>query len=191
MPTTEQTIHGKTRIHYTTKETAQCIREALKVAFPGVKFSVTTSYASMTSSTNVSWTDGPTEPEVERITDRFSSKSFDGMTDSTNYHSQVVNGQTVSYSGWIHTTRYYSVALLTLALARFQTQRAEYGLPPADLTIVENGRHPYADGPDRNKEAGVSQIGYRYDFRSCADAVHSIAHHLRPNGCIVRLKAVR
>lgn len=66
MPTTETLIDGSTREHYTTKETAQLIREALKAAFPGFRFSVTTSYASMYQATSVRWTDGPTEDEVRR-----------------------------------------------------------------------------------------------------------------------------
>jgi hypothetical protein len=97
--TLEQTVSGNVRRKFTTKETAQLIRVALKAAFPSVTFSVTTKYASCYSATSVSWTDGPTVAEVEQVTDRFSSKTFDGMTDSTNYHEQIVNGERVSYSG--------------------------------------------------------------------------------------------
>jgi Large polyvalent protein associated domain 29 len=188
MPTTQQLTDGSTRLNYSTKETAVAIRVALKTAFPGVKFSVTTSYGSMTSSTTIRWTDGPTQPEVDRITDQYSSKTFDGMDDSTHYHEQQqTDGQRVQYSGWVTTRREYSVALLTLALARFQQQRAEYGLPPADLQIVD-GSYPHVAGRDANSDAGVSPIGYRYAFRYCSDAVQSIAHHLRPNGFRVILK---
>lgn len=44
--TLETLTNGTTRRHYSTKETSILIRAALKAAFPGVKFSVTTSYAS-------------------------------------------------------------------------------------------------------------------------------------------------
>lgn len=181
-------ISGETRISYSTKETAQLIREALKRAFPDFRFSVTTSYASMTSSTNVSWTDGPTEPEVKHITDQFSSKTFDGMTDSTHYHEQTIDGQRVSYSGWIYTKRSYSVALLEKALARFQTMRAEYGLPAANLLIKANGSYPFVDGPDANTEAGIHTPGHRWTVRYCSDAVTTIAYTLRPNGCRIIVK---
>src|SRR6185436_13773425 len=103
--TTQTLLDGTTRTDYTTKETAQLIREALKAAFPGFKFSVRTSYASMTSSTDISWTDGPTQPEVDRVVNAFTSRGFDGMTDSNTYHNQTVNGQAVHYSGWVHTAR--------------------------------------------------------------------------------------
>ncbi len=109
---------GREVVSYNTKETAAHIRAALKVAFPGVKFSVRISLYSMGSSTYVNWTDGPTEPEVNLITDRFTSKTFDGSDDSTHYHSQVVDGQEVQYSGYISTTRKFSPALQALAARR-------------------------------------------------------------------------
>lgn len=138
MPTTNETRHGA-RLEYSTKETAELIREALKATFPGVKFSVRTSYASMTSSTDVRWTDGPTVPEVELVTDRFTSKGFDGSTDSTTYHDQIVDGQRVRYSGWVHTSRNVSAALLQKALDRYNIERADYGHAPAALHINERG----------------------------------------------------
>ena len=188
MPRQTTLTNGSERLDYSTKETAQCIREALKAAFPGGKFSVTTSYASMTSATSIRWTDGPTEPEVEYVTNRFTSKTFDGSDDSTHYHAQDFHGQRVQFSGWVQTTRYVSVALLTKALARYQALRAEYGLPAADLAVTENGRHPYIGGRDVNAAAGVNPGGYRYAFRYCSDAVQSIAYHLRPNGIRVIMK---
>ncbi len=191
MPTAQTTVSGNDRLSYSTKETAQCIREALKRAFPGVKFSIRTSYASMTSSTHVQWTDGPTQDEVERVTDRFTSKSFDGMTDSTNYHEQEFNGQRVQFSGWVNVRRELSPTLLQKAIDRFNRERAEYGLPAARLNVVTHGGYSSVDGPDVNAEAGINPCGYRYTFRYCSDAVQSIAHSLRPNGCRVSMKAVR
>lgn len=66
-------------------ETAKLVREALKSAFPDVKFSVRTDRYSMGCSINVSWTDGPTEKQVEAITAPFASKGFDGMIDLAYY----------------------------------------------------------------------------------------------------------
>lgn len=116
--TTHTKIDGREVTSYTTTETAAFIRAALKAAFPGVKFSVRTSYYSMGSSVYVGWTDGPTTPEVERVTDRFTSKSFDGSDDSTHYHSQIVDGREVEYSGYISTSRSHSDALVELAKRR-------------------------------------------------------------------------
>ncbi len=189
---TEQTLtNGTTRKDYSTKETAQFIREALKAAFPGVKFSVRTSYASMTSSTDIQWTDGPTQPEVERITDRFTSKGFDGMTDSTTYHAQTFNGELVHFSGWVHVRRDVSVSLLEKALARYQVERAAYGLQPANVYIKPNGSYPCVDGPDVNAPAGITPCGYKYMFRYVSDAITTIAHTMRPNGVRITLKECR
>ncbi len=190
MPTTHSLIDGSTRQCYSTKETAQLIREALKAAFPGVTFSIRTSYASMTSSTNVRWTDGPTQAEVEYITDGFTSRGFDGMTDSNTYHEQTFRGERVQFQGWVHVRRDLSVALLTKALARFQAERAAYGLPEARLEVLGHDSYPYVGGADVNAEAGIHPCGYAYPFRYCSDAVQSIASSMRPNGCRVMMKEI-
>lgn len=184
-------INGSERLDYTTKETAQFIRAALKHTFPGVKFSVTTSYASMTSSTHISWTDGPTQPEVEAVTNRFTSRGFDGMTDSNTYHSQEFFGREVRFSGWVHVRRSLSVSLLEKALAKFQIEREAYGLPRVNVSIKANGSYPSVDGPDVNAEAGIHPCGYAYVFRYVSDAIQSIAHTLRPNGVRITMKAGR
>lgn len=111
-------INGDKVMQFSTKETAAAIRAALKVAFPGFKFSVTFERYSMGSCTNVSWTDGPTSPEVRLVTDRFTSQSFDGMTDSTSYHTQTVDGRLVQYSGSVSVHRTASIDLINLAKRR-------------------------------------------------------------------------
>lgn len=180
----EQTVSGSERVKFSTKETAQAIRVALKAAFPSVKFSVRTSYASMTSSTDISWTDGPTVGEVELITNQFTSRGFDGMTDSTTYHEQVVDGQRVSYSGWVHTRRNVSAALLNKALDRFQQLRAEYGFDPALLYVVD-GNFPHVDGNDRN--AATQMAGREFAY-GCGSAVEAIAGTMHNNGVRVMVK---
>lgn len=154
---------------YTTKETAQFIRAALKTAFPGVKFSVRTSYASMTSSTDVTWTDGPTQAEVEQVTNRFTSTGFDGQTDSTTYHDQDFGGERVRFSGWVHVTRKTSKELEARAYAR---------------VCRERGIEPREDGQFWND--------YRNDGN---DTIWSLTGRLlskmRPNGCVVTLKGGR
>ncbi|MBT2293131.1 hypothetical protein J7E73_29265 [Paenibacillus albidus] len=52
-------------------ETAKKIRKTLKKAFPGIKFSVTSSTFSMGSSVDVHWTNGPLTPDVDSILNRF------------------------------------------------------------------------------------------------------------------------
>ncbi len=62
---------------------AKDIRTALKAAFPGFKFSVTTRPG--TGSVTVRWTDGPASKAVDAVVSRFEAGSFDGSTDMYNY----------------------------------------------------------------------------------------------------------
>ena len=84
-------------IYETAVDTAKKIRKTLKAAFPGVKFSVTSSTFSMGSSVSVRWTDGPMSSHVDKILNRFKSGYYDGMQDmyeSTGYEweGQIYNG---------------------------------------------------------------------------------------------------
>lgn len=70
------------KTHYMTcAETAKLIRAELKRTFPGITFSVRSSTYSGGASIDVSWTDGPTESLVERITSKYQGKDFDGSID--------------------------------------------------------------------------------------------------------------
>jgi len=61
--------------------TAKKIRQALKEAFPGVKFSVRTDKYAGGSSIDVYYPPEVEREEVEKIVRRFESSTFDGMTD--------------------------------------------------------------------------------------------------------------
>ena len=69
------------RIYEKASETAKKVRKALKEKFPTVKFSVRSETYSGGSSISVYWTDGPLTEDVEAVTDRFKSSTFDGMQD--------------------------------------------------------------------------------------------------------------
>jgi hypothetical protein len=80
------------------KTTAVVLRQVLKKAFPGVKFSIVTNRGSMVSSVRVTWTDGPTRKQVDALAGPFEMGRFDGMTDSYDYDKRedrniLVNGQ--------------------------------------------------------------------------------------------------
>ncbi|PAD72854.1 LPD29 domain-containing protein [Paenibacillus campinasensis] len=66
-------------IHIPGKETKKHISEALKIVFPGVKFSFRSSFDSV----EVYWTDGPLPDEVERVLNRF--ESYTWVLDKTDY----------------------------------------------------------------------------------------------------------
>ena len=60
-------------------EVAKMIRQDLKAAFPGVKFSVRKrDYNCVT----IDWTDGPTNEAVKAVANKFSGGGVAGMIDS-------------------------------------------------------------------------------------------------------------
>lgn len=83
---------GTTRIPYVSPErlscadTAKLVRGVLKRTFPGQKFSVRSNTYSGGASIDVSWTDGPTEKQVDAAVRVFSGADFDGMVDLKTYN---------------------------------------------------------------------------------------------------------
>jgi len=69
-------------------QAAAAIREELKTKFKGVKFSVTSENFSMGNSVNITWTDGPTEDEVQEITGKYQYGHFNGMEDIYEYSNR-------------------------------------------------------------------------------------------------------
>lgn len=98
---------------------AKNIRIELKRAFPGIKFSVKSSSYWMGNSIDVAWTDGPTTKQVDAIIHKYSSGSFDGMTDCYNYESSVWTDAFGS-SKYVHSNRHYSDALIVSVLASLE-----------------------------------------------------------------------
>jgi hypothetical protein len=81
-----------TRTRYlSAAETAKLVRQALKDAHPGVKFSVRSRNYAGGASVRVNWTDGPTCREVETTTRRYKGADFDGMTDTRSYHDALLS----------------------------------------------------------------------------------------------------
>lgn len=76
----------------TVTDTAKLLRRALRAAHPSVKFSVRSNTYSGGASIDVSWTDGPTASTVDRTAEMYCGATFDGMTDSMNYHSTLLAG---------------------------------------------------------------------------------------------------
>ena len=94
-----------TTIYELPKETAKKIRKALKAAFSGIKFSVTTDRYTGGSSANINWVNGPTQAEVQKVANKFTSHSFDGMDDSTERHGYEFEGKRYMGVGYVFATR--------------------------------------------------------------------------------------
>lgn len=78
--------------YLTVADTAKLVRQALKAAFPGVKFSVRSNSYAGGASIDVSWTDGPLESAVQETAKRYEGATFDGMTDMKSNHSTLLAG---------------------------------------------------------------------------------------------------
>jgi hypothetical protein len=83
---------------------AKMLRQVLKAKFPGIKFSVTTDKYSMGSSVTMRCAEmvpgAPSERTLYNIAKLFTTKTFDGMDDSTGNAPFMVDGLKVSMYGW-------------------------------------------------------------------------------------------
>jgi hypothetical protein len=93
-------------------DTAKLIRQSLKEAFPKIKFAVRSSTYSGGASINVSWIDGPNEPQVKAVAGTFSGAYFDGMTDFKGSTYAMIDGQQVRFGAdFVFCNRRHSRAL--------------------------------------------------------------------------------
>ena len=69
----------------TAAQTAKAIRKELKLAFPNIKFSVSSKNYSGGNSVDVCWVNGPTYDSVKKIVEKYQYGTVDGMTDGYNY----------------------------------------------------------------------------------------------------------
>ena len=104
-----------------------------------------------------------------------------GQDDSTHYHSHDRDGMRVQYSGWIHVSRHLSPELLNKAIRRYQVERKARGQAEIRVQVSEHG---HLSGPDISTP---NTCGGRAVWAS--DAINEIAWNMRPNGCLVRMKA--
>lgn len=134
-----------TRKYISCKETAVLVRQALKEAFKGIKFSVKSRSYSMGASIDVRWTDGPNDAQVEAVISRFQGSYFDGMQDYKGNCYHMMDGQQVSFGAdSIHTGRDYSETAVARAInrvfARFAGNFARDGIQKPTVDDYKNGR---------------------------------------------------
>ena len=66
-------------------ECAKIIKQQLKIAFPGVRFSVLSRIFSNGNSVHITWTPGPSRLAVWAVAEEYKAGYFDAMTDSYIY----------------------------------------------------------------------------------------------------------
>jgi conjugative element/phage-associated large polyvalent protein len=117
-PIGDESVTPNTKRHLSTAETAALVRKAIKSAHPGVKFGVRSKTYAGGASIDVSWTDGPTVAQVEATAKLYQGASFDGMTDSRQYHDSLLStddgAELVSYGAdFVSCHRHLSAELMT------------------------------------------------------------------------------
>lgn len=134
------------------KNIAKEIRTVLKGAFPATKFSVTISRFSQGSAVDTSWTDGPTETQVNNLINVYSTRSQ-----------------------FIDTNRIQSIKLASKAVDAWKVQNPEY----AHITIIWIGETQFY-GAKLNGFNSGDNIGFCEDSinefirNSTFDSVSSI-----------------
>lgn len=101
------------REYLSVTDTAKLIRQALKEAFPGVKFSVRSDSYSGGASIRIKWTDGPNAKQVDAIAQQFAGGYFDGMTDYKGAVYSRLDGKPVRFGAdFVFTEREFTDAML-------------------------------------------------------------------------------
>lgn len=137
---------GLGRRYLSCSETAKLVRQALKEAFPGVKFGVRSSTYSGGASISVRWTDGPNAAQVDAVTGRFEASYFDGTIDYKGSIYHMMDGQEVSFGAdWIHTNRDHSEATIARAIdavfRRYRGNFREAGIERPTVEDYKKGRY--------------------------------------------------
>lgn len=165
--TTSTLLDGTTKDYYSCAETAVFVRDALKSAFPGIKFSVVSKTYAGGASMHVKWLDGPTKAEVERVIGPFEGATFDGSIDLKEYVAAEFKGRKVHFGAdFIFAERQHSPELQTRAYA---------------YICRKYGMAMMADG-DWSRD--YRTIGNR----DVAQYVGRVLLTMRPNGCVITLK---
>lgn len=98
--------------YVTAVDTAKLVRQALKEAFPGIKFSVRTD-----TSIRVRWTDGPNEEQVKAVVNCFRGGYFDGMYDYAGSMYAIFDGVETRFGcDYLFYNREYSDAMTQRAI---------------------------------------------------------------------------
>ncbi len=99
-------------------DTAKLLRQALKEAFTGVKFTVKSKTYSGGASINIGWTDGPNSAQVKAVADCFEGAYFDGGIDYQGSKYHKLDGVEVHFgANFIFENRSYSDEMVARAIA--------------------------------------------------------------------------
>lgn len=132
------------------KETAQFIRQALKEAFWGVKFSVRVrNYHTV----NIGWADGPTVEQVEAVVERFQSAGAMHIDDYVPTIERRLDGERVTFGAkYVFADRQISDEMVQRAIDSLESAGViEPGATPEKYRNGELWRMPATTADDANQ----------------------------------------
>lgn len=162
--------------YFSCSETAKMVRQALKEAFPGGKFSVKSKTYRGGASINVNWTDGPNNAQVEAVANVFEGGYFDGMTDYKGSVYSMVDCEVVKFGAdFIFCNRDYSDKAIQRGIDRFYAKYvgnfSQFNIAKPTVEQYRRGDlwtvqvigqgYPY----DRNVQQGVNELLYKNSDR--------------------------
>jgi hypothetical protein len=150
------------------------IKRELAEAFPGHKFRVRSDSFSGGDSVDIGWENGPTTKEVEAITNKYQSGSFDGMQDLYEYdHSAFAE----AVDKWLGSAKYVQeqrkyTAEVIFATARLlcEAQHVEYKAPEHTWEL-RNVYHVYGSGDDQDLLTHIYRIVEHVSFPPAFEVV--------------------
>lgn len=123
----------------TVAQCAAAIRKDLKQAFPGIKFSVTSSSYSMGNSVSIRYVDGVLNNEVRDIVQKYQYGSFNGMEDIyeyTNSRDDIPQAKYIIISREI--SENVKVIIATKLIEKYRTGTIEAFLKNEKIDIAVN-----------------------------------------------------
>ena len=138
--------------YFSCAETAKLVRQTLKEAFPGVKFSVRSDTYAGGASIRIGYKDGPAYNQVKAVVSNFEGSYFDGMTDYKGLNYSSLDGKEVRFGAdFIFVNRTMSQPFLTGIVSQVVNK---YGLDN-EVVITEgeySGAYIKSIGPNADSD---------------------------------------
>jgi Large polyvalent protein associated domain 29 len=154
------------------------LRKELSLAFPSVKFSVTSKSYTGGDSVSVTWFDGPTSEEVDRIANKYQEGRFDGMVDSYDYDRSAYGSAVSEVLGrakYVSTSRHFSALFLRSVVLDVCMEYGHDELPRVvtgygNAAWVEGGNVPYCLGATESLQEKIHKTAHKQSAISLAVA---------------------
>jgi hypothetical protein len=159
--------------NYTLTETAKEIRNALKTAFPGTKFSVRSKRYSGGRSITASWIDGPAASQVDPILKQYEGATFDGMIDLKSYKDpSEYKGEIVHFApDFVFSDR--SISHEAMTVISFHVCK-RVGELPNSVEVKNHGGSGYVEAAYRPMNFELRRL-YDNDGRALSTVLANIA----------------